>query len=254
MDDNKLLRARLLELAKASYQQNRYTFSNFLSPSELVVLDELAVDLKYVDYECFGGNEICERQMIRFGSEASLGYVEEYPIAILEIKPLMEKFAENLEHRDFLGAIMNLGIKREILGDIIVKGKSAYLFCEEDIADYIITSLDKIRHTNVKVQRILPSEGEIDALKKELSDMEVLVSAPRFDAIVAAVGKLSRSEAQQLFRDKKVLLNGRVCENNSMQLKEDSIFSIRGYGKYVYVGGGNLTRKGRIYVHLKKYV
>lgn len=251
MDDNKLLKARLIELAKASYQQNRYTFSNFLSPSDLVVLDELAPDLKYVDYQCFGGHEICERQMIRFGSEEALGYEEAYPITILEIKPLLEKFAENLEHRDFLGAIMNLGIKREILGDIIVKGKSAYLFCEDDIADYICSGLDKIRHTNVKVERC---EGEIDALKKELSDMEVLVSAPRFDAIVAALGKLSRSEAQQLFRDKKVLLNGRVCENNSMQLKEDSIFSVRGYGKYVYVGSGNLTRKGRIYVHLKKYV
>ena len=66
--------------------------------------------------------------------------------------------------------------------------------------------------------------------------------------------KISRKEALALFTEKKVLLNGRVCENNSMQLKEDSVFSIRGYGKYIYAGCGNLTRKGKIYARLKKYV
>lgn len=250
MDDNQLLKARIQELAKASYQQNRYTFTSFLTPAELTVVDELAKELSYIDFETFGGHEICERQMVRFGSPRSLGYEEPYPIVVLLIEPLMEKFAEELGHRDYLGAVMNLGIKREILGDIIIKGKSAYLFCEDEIADYIITNLDKVRHTNVKVSRM---EGEIDALKKELHDMEVLVSAPRFDAIVAAVSKLSRSEAQQLFRDKKILLNGRICENNSMILKEGNTFSARGYGKYIYVGCGNVTRKGRVYVQLKKY-
>ena len=251
MDDNQLLKARIQELAKAAYQQNRYTFTSFLTPAELAVVDELAKELSYIDFETFGGHEICERQMVRFGSQRSLGYEEAYPIAVLLIEPLMEKFAEELGHRDYLGAVMNLGIKREILGDIIIKGKSAYLFCEAEIADYIITNLDKVRHTNVKVSRM---EGEIDALKKELQDMEVLVSAPRFDAVVAAVAKISRKEALALFTEKKVLLNGRVCENNSMQLKEESVFSIRGYGKYVYAGSGTLTRKGKIYAQLKKYV
>ena len=91
-------------------------------------------------------------------------------------------------------------------------------------------------------------------LQKELQDMEILVSAPRFDAVVAAITKLSRKDALELFREKKVVLNGRVCENNSMQLKENSVFSIRGYGKYIFIEGGNQTRKGRIYLHLQKYV
>ena len=113
-----------------------------------------------------------------------------------------------------------------------------------------MSNLDRIRHTTVKVTRL---EGEPEALKRELRDVDVLVQSPRFDAIVASVAKLSRSEAQQLFRDKKVLLNARVCENNSMVLKENSVFSIRGYGKYIYVGCGKETRKGKVYVQLKKY-
>ena len=192
MDEVQLLKARLQELAKASYNQNRYTFT-----------------------------------------------------------PFLEKFAEELGHRDYLGALMNLGIKREILGDILIKGKKAYLFCEEEIADYIITNLDKVRHTSVRVSRI---SQDVPDLQKELQDMEILVSAPRFDAVVAAITKLSRKDALELFREKKVVLNGRVCENNSMQLKENSVFSIRGYGKYIFIESGNQTRKGRIYLHLQKYV
>lgn len=251
MDETSVLVARIKELAKASYQQNRYTFSNFLSASDLVVLDDLRSELSYVKYTLWGGSEDCERMMVRFGSEADLGYVEEFPITVLFVEPLIEKFGEELKHGDYLGALMNLGIKREVLGDILIKGKSAYVYCQSDIADYIVTSLDRIRHTNVRVTMV---SGEIETLKKELKPMEVLVSAPRFDAIVAAITKLSRSDAQQLFRDKKVILNGRICENNSMQLKENSVFSVRGYGKYIYIEQGGMTRKNRVYVKLEHYV
>ena len=66
MDEVQLLKARLQELAKASYNQNRYTFTPFLSPAELLIVDELASDFSYVDFDTFGGNDICERQMVRF--------------------------------------------------------------------------------------------------------------------------------------------------------------------------------------------
>lgn len=250
MKEDKLLIARMMELAQTAYRQNRYTFSHFLTPAELTLLDEMSSELHFVDFDTYGGNENCERQMVRFGSERMFGYEEEYPIAVLLIEPLSAKFAETLEHRDYLGAVMNLGLERDVLGDILIREKTAYLFCMENIADYLVASLDKIKHTNVKTGRI---EGEIEGLQKTLKDMEVMVQSPRFDAVIAAVGRLSRSEAQQLFRDKKVLLNGRVCENNSMILKEGSVFSARGHGKYIYEGCGNTTRKGRVYVQLKKY-
>ncbi len=70
---------------------------------------------------------------------------------------------------------------------------------------------------------------------------------------MAAVCRLSRSGAQELFRDKKVILNGRICENNSMVLKEEDVFSIRGYGKFIYKGCGKQTRKGKIYARLDMY-
>lgn len=250
-NDDLLFINRIKDLANASYTQNRFTFSNFLTIEEQTIIHSISSEIKFVKHELFGGHEICERKMIRFGSEDELMYSCEYPISILLIQPLMEKFSDDLSHRDFLGAIMNLGIQRNVIGDIIVKGKCAYVFCLNEVKDYIISELTRIKHTSVKISVV---ENIDDTLQRELVDMEILVSSPRFDAIVATLCKLSRGKAQSLFKEKKIILNDHLCENNSMLLKPDSTFSIRGFGKYIYIGEGNKTRKDRVYVKLKKYV
>jgi len=250
-DEDKIFLNRIMDLAKASFNQSRYTFSTFLTVDEQMLIDQAASDFKFVSYELFGGNECCERQLIRFGSEDTLGYSEDYPIVILCIEPLMDKYAEELNHRDYLGALMNLGINRNVIGDIIVKGKKAYVFCLDSISDYIISEITRIRHTSVNIKKLT---GDIPELERKLEDMEVLVSSPRIDAIASSLTKLSRSKVLELFRAKKVLLNNRVCENNSVTLKTGNSFSIRGFGKYIYEGEGGHTRKDRVYVKLKKYV
>ena len=242
---------RIKDLAQASYTQNRYTFTKFLSADELTLVDQIRADLKHVDYCAFGGHEMCERQIIRFGSMETLGYEEDFPITILLIEPLIDKFSDSLTHRDYLGAIMNLGIKREVLGDILIKDKKAYVFCLDEIADYLCSELTRIKHTSIKITKV---KGDIPELERKLEDFEVLVSAPRIDAVVAALTNLSRSKAALLFREKKVLVNNRTCENNSMMLKESCNLSIRGYGKFVYLGEGGRTKKDRVFVKMQKYV
>jgi len=250
-DDEKLFINRILDLAKASFTQNRYTFSNFLTLDEQALVDSIASEISYLPHEMFGGHECCERQMIRFGSKEFLGYEEEYPIVTLCIEPLIDKFSDDLGHRDYLGAIMNLGIKRNVVGDIIVKGKKAYVFCLDEIADYICSEITRIRHTSVMVKKV---SGPVADLERRLEELEVLVSSPRLDALVAALTKKSRSQTAELFREKKVLLNNRICENNSYSLKSGNSFSIRGYGKYIYMEEGGRTRKDRVYVRLMRYV
>lgn len=97
-------------------------------------------------------------------------------------------------------------------------------------------------------------EGEIEDLKPVLEDIHAIVSAPRFDAIVAAVTKCSRNETLDIFRAKKVTRNGRIEERNSLVLKDGDSFSVRGYGKFRYCGAGSETRKGRVNIYLKKYI
>lgn len=250
-NEDTILINRIKDLAKASFSQNRYTFSNFLTLEEQALIYSNRSEINYIDFDFFGGHECCERKIIRFGSEKDLSYEEPYPISILLIEPLIDKFSDELNHRDFLGAIMNLGIQRNVLGDILIKGKKAYVFCLNDVADYIQSELSRVKHTSVKITKV---EGPVDALERKLEDMEILVSSPRFDAVVAAICKLSRGKAAILFKESKILLNDRICENNSHLLKPGNSFSIRGTGKFIYVGEGGKTRKDRVFLHLKRYV
>ena len=251
MNEDQILKGRLMDLANRAYQQNIYTYSNFLSTAELSLLEDIREDISYIHHECFGGNELCERQIVGFGSEENFGYSKHFPIAVIKVTPLLEKFSDALSHRDFLGALMHLGLERDTLGDIFIKEKTAYIFCLENIADYICNELTKVKHTNVKCE--LTNMG-IPALKPTLVDEEFPVASLRLDGIIASLLKCSRSEALSFFEEKKVTLNGHVTGRNSIILKEGDIFSVRGHGKFIFSSSGGNTRKGKIYVHIKRYV
>ena len=251
MEEERILRARLSDLAKRAYQQNVYTYSNFLSPSELAVFQDMSGELSYAGFTCFGGNELCERQVVGFGSEELFGYAGHFPIAVIEITPLIEKFSDKLTHRDYLGALMNLGIERDTLGDILIRDKTAYLFCLESMADFICRELTKVKHTNVKC---IQTDMNVPALKPKLADEEFPAASLRLDGIIAGLLKCSRKEALNFFTEKKVTLNGRITGRNSVLLKEGDVFSVRGHGKFIFAGTGSSTRKGKVYVHIKRYL
>ena len=252
MNEEQVLKSRLKDLAERAYRQNIYTYSSFLNAGELFWLDELRAELSYVGYKTYGGSETSERQMVCFGNPETFGYEPEWPIAIIRIEPLIEKFSDELTHRDFLGAVMNLGIDRSVVGDILVKdNKRCYIFCQDTIAAFIMDGITRIKHTSVKCSTVEPDE--VGELAPELEDADCIVASNRFDAIIAALAKCSRSEALALFKAGKVTLNGRICEKHNMSLAGGDIFSVRGSGKFKYEGEGSVTRKGRVYMHIKRY-
>lgn len=249
--EDELLKKRLAELAKRSYQNNMYTFTGFLNANEQAVFFDMEKELSYAGCTLWGGTENSERRILRFGSEENLGYVEPFPIACITIKPLMQKFADNLSHRDFLGSLMNLGIERSVLGDIYVKDKGAYILCDENMAAYIAENLSRVKHTSMlcTVSSEMPPE-----IQPELQEMELIVSSDRADAVIAKAYQLSRSQSLELFRSKRIFVNGRQYENNSGILKPEDIVSVRGFGKFVYSGLVQETKKGRYKILIKKYI
>lgn len=251
MDEELLLKRKLTDTASKAYRHNIYTYTNFLSISELDTYYRMQSELSFIHSEAFGGSPVCERQIVRFGSPQDLGYDEDYPIVCIQIAPLIRKFADSLSHRDFLGAVLNLGIERSLIGDIVIRDNMGYLFCMSHISGFIMENLTKIKHTNVKCT---PAALLTDDFAPELEDLEIICASPRIDAVVASITKLSRSKAVELFRTQKVFVNGKCMENNSYSLKPDNILVIRGIGKFIYNGCGNETRKGRVYVKLQKYV
>ena len=239
------LQKRLQEMADKSYTQNMFTFTGFLGMAEQAEFWKIERQIAHVGYVLNGGREGAERQMVRFGKVEELGYEVPFPIRCLHIEPLMRKFAEKLTHRDFLGALMNLGIERSTLGDIIVGEKEAYLFCVDTMAQYICDNLTQIRHTHVTCTI---TENYEELLQEEPEVRNVQVASMRVDAVIAKVYNKSRNECLELFRTGKVFVDGRLCENNARILKGGEVINARGFGKFQLTGEVKETRKGKLSV------
>ena len=241
---------RLLDLANKSYKQNMFTFTDFLSEGELSTFYEYKDSFRFIKYKIFGGYEEAERNIIRYGNGEELGYEEEFPISCIMINPLLDKFSEQLSHRDYLGAIMNLGIERGKTGDILIKDKAAYLFCKSEMKDFIIDNLYKIKHTSIKL-----AETDCSAATGESrpESKEILVASLRADIIISNVYNRSRNQSILLFREHKVFVNGRLYENNSGVLKENDMVSVRGWGRFRYMGISRNTAKGKYRIEVLIY-
>lgn len=245
------MKQRLIDLANACYRNGHYTFTHFLTLAEIDEFYRMKEELSFVGTSLYGGSEFAERRMVRFGDEEMFGYVEEFPVALIHCRPMTPKFAENLGHRDVLGALMNLGIERDVIGDIWLKEKECFFFCLESMVEYICENLTKIRHTNVVCMREDTLPGEFHP---ELKREEYVIASERCDALISKVYNLSRSKCIPLFQEKKVFVNGRQWENNSGILQEGDAVSVRGYGKFIYRGVLRETKKGRFTIEIEKYV
>ncbi len=251
MSEEEQLRKRLRELAQRAYEQNVYTYTGFLSLPEQSVLAGMERELSFIPWRLYGGREGSERQMAEFGSEALFGYPGEFPIALLKVSPVQEKFADALTHRDFLGATLHLGLERSVVGDILVAGKSAYLFCAENMADFLCENLEQVKHTRVRCRR---EEAVPAALEPKSEERMLTAASERADVVAAALWGRSRSQMLELFRQKKVFINGREAENPSCLLKPGDCLVVRGLGKAYYRGQEGETRKGRCRLRLEVLV
>jgi len=245
-----VLKKRLLDLANQSYQNNMFTFSGFLSLHEQQLVEEIRRENAFIKATLYGGNTDCERVMVRFGDKDELGYEEDFPIDCIKIEPLIEKFADALTHRDFLGAVMNLGIERNTIGDIFVQGKSAFLYCHNKMTEYLLDELDKIKHTHVKC-RVINDVGELPV--SEPVPKEVLVASCRIDGVLAKVYNISRTGSLELFRSGKVFVNGKLMENNSYVLKAGDSVTARGFGKFIFKEEVYKTKKDKLRIWIEKY-
>lgn len=247
MDEIQQIKSRLVELSERSFSRGIYAYSEFLS---LAGQDILSKSLPPSRYRLFGGYESAERRIACFGSESLCGYAEEPPIVCVEIAPASQKFADELTHRDLLGALMALGIRREVLGDIILCNNVGYLFCLDTIAPYIVENFIQAKHTTVRCRTVDAPPVESVALPDE---SEVVVQSVRCDAVISAVYDLSRGESQSLFTQKLIFINGANCLSPSKTLNENDVVSVRGKGRFIYCGEKLVTKKGKLRVIVRVF-
>lgn len=244
-NDEAQLKKRFQELSYRASLRSCTVYSDFLTLDEQSVLKETRLDSPFCLY---GGYDFAERKIACFGNENDCEKTFSYDGVWVKIYPVSPKFAEDLSHRDFLGTLMGLGIRRETLGDIILDENCGYIFCESKIAQYIVENVDRVRHTVVKCAAVdsAPESGT------ELPEKQmVIVASERLDAIVAAVYKLSRAQSQQLFMQKMVFVNGKMTVNSSYLPKNGEIISVRHHGRFIFCEVSGETKKSRLKVNVR---
>lgn len=245
-EDINIIKKRFKELSMRSQNRGTYFYSDFLNLYEQTILyDEIKRDVTLI-----GGFPEAERKIACFGNENEFGYEPNPPIKIICIEPLSKKFSDDLTHRDFLGSLIGLGIKRETLGDIIITENVGYVFCLDNIAQFIIDNLFKVKHTSVScsVCEAIP-ENALPKPKEEVT----IVSSMRLDVGISAIYNISRSKSSALVDGEKVFINGRLINSSSKNIELGDTVSVRGYGRFRYVDILGDTRKGRIRVLCEVY-
>ena len=249
MNEQELCKKRLQDLSRQAEIKDIVTFSDFLNLNELNIYHSIERSL-YTKTKVFGGYDGSERQMIAFIPDA-LMFSWDYPIQCIKITPKYPKFAEGLTHRDILGALMNLGIERSMLGDIICLNNIYYVFCNKKIFHFILENLTKIRHTFVD----LTEEEEYRQLSSniQLEEQYDTVASNRIDCIIAKAFHLSRSESAQLLMEEKVFINGKCITNCNQACADGAIVSVRGKSRFVFESCNSVSKKGKLRVKFSFY-
>ena len=239
--DTTQLKKRFSELSRRADDRGYAVYSDFLTLAEQSVL---LSELPYT--ELCGGYPAAERKLACFGES----WGAEPPTVWIKIAPISQKFADKLTHRDFLGALVGLGIKREVLGDIIIYENCGYLYCLESISEFITSELSQVKRTSVRCEITnAPPESSVSLPEED----KLPVASERLDALVSAVFKLSRTESQALFEAELVFVNSRTAKRPSAEPNVGDIVSVRGHGRFIYEGPCGQTKKGRLWVNVRIY-
>lgn len=249
MNEQELCKKRLIDLSNQANMKEIVTFSDFLNLNELHIY-HTTKSLFYTATKSFGGYENAERQMIAFIPDA-LCYEWQYPITCIQIEPLYPKFAEKLTHRDMLGALMNLGIDRGKIGDIVCIDQSFYVFADEMIASFLMENITQVKHTMMK-KTLIDDVAHLQ-VQPEFEERYEMIASNRIDCIIAKAYHMSRSQAAEVLIAEKVFIDGKCITNCNQSCNSGSIVSVRGNGRFVFETGDELSKKGKLKVRLLFY-
>lgn len=241
-EPEKTLFAKLYDRAVRSERFGGASFGDFLSMDELARFRERSRYLPGCEAAEFGGYGEAERRMIGFNAEEG-----DFPITALKISG---KRLDGLTHRDYLGALMALGLDRHKLGDIVVSSEGALVFAADDISEYIINTLGEVGRSVVQISAADP--GSLDLGSREFKEIKGTVASPRLDSIVSLMAGKGRSAASDLIKMGRVYVNGSPTQRTDMKISDGDVITVRGFGKAAVEIGG-LSKKERIFVTLKKY-
>ncbi|MCI8538188.1 MAG: RNA-binding protein [Oscillospiraceae bacterium] len=248
--EERTLLARTMDRIEQAQRRSVPAWTSFLSPHEAEAVARLIAAAGYPRHLWSGGFEGAERRVCAFlpdWMEADL-FDGEGPIVALRA---VWQGGERLTHRDFLGALMGMGVTREKVGDLLVSEGRCDMLVLREISDFLCQSMEsagrvKLRLTPCPLSEVEPPQLQVKTIRDTLA-------ALRMDAAAAAGFSISRSKAADLISAGRVSLNWQECRKGDRTVGEGDVISCRGLGKCVIQSVGGLSKKGRIAVTIERY-
>lgn len=248
-DEDRILVSKVLDKFTIAEKNKTFSFTDFLDLYQQKYLERILKSLK-VNFTFDGGYLGSERKIMVISSKGKLE-IDFLPIEVLNIT-YKGKMFRDITHRDILGAVMSLGIKREKIGDIILLEESCQIIVHKDFADFIIYNIARIKNTNVNIK--LDDIKSIRPAEQKFMQITSFVPSLRLDCIIEEGFALPRSEAVQLIKGDKVYVNWEPVSKPACELQPNDTISVRGMGRLVFEEVSGRTKKDRLVVKIKKII
>ncbi len=246
--EEKLLIAKAEDALRLSEKHYCSKTLGFLNPHQRVLIQKHVKKPAQMEMVFDGGFPEAERTLLVCYPEFCQPAQEEY-LALLECTG---RDIAGLNHRDYLGSLMGLGITRENIGDILVGEEKTYLYLKPEIAEYVIQNLTKIGRHGIRLRECSVTEAELP--QRPVKEITGTVATLRLDAVLAVGTGLARGKAAELIQGGQVAVNWETVQEGSVAVKEGDVFSVRGFGRMKLLTVGGTTRKGRIAITMIRYV
>lgn len=247
----RLLLSHVLDQLNAAQRRSMPTHTAFLTPAESIAVRSLIEACGSPRHVFIGGYDDAERRICVFlpdWMEADTLFAEDY-ITALRATWYAE---EPLTHRDFLGALMGMGVRRETIGDILVTAGSCDLLLLPEVQPFLESSFDHAGHSKLHLQSI--SLDQLHFPEKQVKLIHSTVATLRLDAAAATGFSVSRSKMAEAISAGRVTLNWQIVTKADSPVAPGDVIACRGLGKCKLLETGGLSRKGRISVTLERYL
>ncbi|ABO49254.1 RNA-binding S4 domain protein [Desulforamulus reducens MI-1] len=248
--EEKAVLAKVLDSAETVLRNHRPLLTSFYDPYHTGLIASILERIQDIDFASYGGYDLSERVRTVIFPDYLEGEVFDYEITLLAVEGNFKMVKVN--HRDFLGSLLGLGIKREMVGDLIVSDKGCQVMVAREIAPYLMANLTKVHKVRVEVREICPEELKLPELK--VKEIKTTVASLRLDTVAAAGFGTSRSRIAREIQAERLNLNWHSCSDVAASVKSGDMLSIRGRGRVEIAEVKGNTKSGRISIVLKRYL
>lgn len=254
--EDKMCLSQVLDKIEFSKTREKIEYTDFLDMYQISLVENFLRKIRFDNYQLFGGYNESERKiLIVYPEKYNEKMIEKNYTKMLKIVrvELPEEEHGKYAHRNYLGGIVKLGLKREKVGDILVSNDGADIIVVDDFAEILkneLPSLTRFESSKIYIEEF----SNIRKKEIKIEEISIIVPSLRLDNIVSDLARTSRSKAAEIINQERVFVNGQNETKISKQVKLNDIITIRGKGRFIIKEFTGTTRSGRTVVRVEKYI